>query len=367
MFGPKLDAARLSYLYYMLVKGRVYANWVFVRTDYLRNRKRLPMNRPTCLWTWLCAALFGVVCGPAFAQEDPFAGEATPAPKAAPKAAAKAAAKAVAKEAGEKGPYRNLAPGVMIAIDPAPEEGETFSRHDINEVLAGGRKLPWAQDVAFRHDVFNLEFKFKPVRMMYVDVPQTGGQMQRELIWYVVYSITNTGKTMHPVANEDGTYKIELVDQKVQFIPKFYLEGYPTRDDMNKKKGGMVFPDRVLPVAIAQIRSREDPSRRFLNAGEMCREIAVGETVWGIATWEKVNLGIRWFSIYVEGLTNAYKWVDDPAQFQNPAQAWVGKGRRMSLKTLKLNFWRAADEINPHEEEIRYGMPGGVDYEWVYR
>ena len=128
-----------------------------------------------------------------------------------------------------------------------------------------------------------------------------------------------------------------------------------------------MFDDRVLPVAVAQIRQREDPARRFLTTGEMCREIAVGETVWGIVTFEKVNLNIRWFSIYVQGLTNAYEWVDDPSQVQNPNQVWVGKGRRMAMKTLKLNFWRPADEYNAHEEEIRYGMPGGVDYEWVYR
>ena len=243
------------------------------------------MNHPKCVWTWLLAAAFGVVCGPAWAQEEPVAAAAEPAAKAAPAAPAKAA--------GEKTPYRRLAPGVMIGIDPDPREGETFSRHDINEVLAGGRKLPWAKDVAFRHDVYNLQFSFKPIRMMYVDVPQTNGQMQRELIWYMVYSVTNAGKTMHPVADPDGTYKIELVDQKTQFIPKFYLEGYRTRDDMEKKKGGMVFADRVLPVAVAQIRQREDPGRRFLNTGEMCREIAVGDTYWGIVTWEKVNLNIR--------------------------------------------------------------------------
>jgi hypothetical protein len=315
------------------------------------------MNYPKRLWTWLLATVFGVVCGPAWAQEEPAAAEP----------AVKVVAAAPAKAAGEKTPFRRLAPGVMVSIDPAPQESETFSRHDINEVLAGGRKLPWAKDVAFRHDVFNLQFSFKPVRMMQVDIPQTNGQMQRELIWYMVYSITNAGKTMHPVADADGTYKIESVDQKTQFIPKFYLEGYRTRDDMEKKKGGMVFDERVLPVAVAQIRQREDPARRFLNTGEMCREIAVGDTVWGIVTFEKVNLNIRWFSIYVQGLTNAYQWVDDPSQFQDPNQVWVGKGRRMSLKTLKLNFWRPADEVNPHEEEIRFGMPGGVDYEWVYR
>ena len=33
----------------------------------------------------------------------------------------------------------------------------------------------------------------------------------------------------------------------------------------------------------------------------------------------------------------------------------------------KLNFWRPGDQYHAHEDQIRYGFPGGVDYEWVYR
>ena len=47
-----------------------------------------------------------------------------------------------------------------------------------------------------------LDFKFKPVRMIWVDIPQPSGYMQRKLIWYMVYSVTNTGKVMHPVEDE---------------------------------------------------------------------------------------------------------------------------------------------------------------------
>ena len=41
--------------------------------------------------------------------------------------------------------------------------------------------------------------------------------------------------------------------------------------------------------------------------------------------------------------------------------------RLLLRKTLKLNFWRPGDEYSTSENEIRYGVPGGVDYEWVYR
>jgi hypothetical protein len=52
-------------------------------------------------------------------------------------------------------------------------------------------------------------------------------------------------------------------------------------------------------------------------------------------------------------------------------------GRRFYRKTLQLNFWRPGDEIDEHEEEIRFGVPldkadlydseEGVAYRWVYR
>ena len=36
-------------------------------------------------------------------------------------------------------------------------------------------------------------------------------------------------------------------------------------------------------------------------------------------------------------------------------------------KTLMLNFWRPGDEYVEDQRIIRYGIPGKVDYSWVYR
>ena len=54
-------------------------------------------------------------------------------------------------------------------------------------LLAVDPAFDWAKDVTFRHDVWVLRFRFKPMRMMWVDVPQPSGFMQRKLIWYMVY------------------------------------------------------------------------------------------------------------------------------------------------------------------------------------
>lgn len=276
--------------------------------------------------------------------------------QADPPAAGAAANEAAPAEKQASGKYRKLAPGVLRDVDPEKQAEETYSWHDVVELLAVDQNFDWAKNVAFRRDIWTLEFRFKPVRMIWVDVPQANGKMRRKLIWYMVYSVTNPGKAMKPVKKEDGTYDIEYVDRPVRFIPLFQLEA----PEFNK-----VYPDRVIPVALGPIRLREDPNRKFLSSVEISREIGVGETVWGVAMWEDVDPRIDRFSVYIQGLTNAYKWKDDAAKVQ-PGKP-LGTGRRLSRKILKLNFWRPGDEYLEKEDEIRFGMPGEVDYEWIYQ
>lgn len=252
--------------------------------------------------------------------------------------------------------YRQLAPGVLKSVSAEPEVEETYARHDIVELTTVDPKFDWAKDIAFRRDIWYLDFQFKPVRMIEVDVPQPDGKLQRKRIWYMVYSVTNPGKALHPVQDENGTYKIERVDKPIRFVPEFLLESH----EFNK-----TYPDRYIPTALGPIRSREDASREFLSTVDAVREVQVGETIWGVAMWEDVDPRIDRFSIYVHGLTNAYKWQDEAGKFK-PGDS-IGTGRRLARKTLKLNFWRPGDEFFEHEGEIRYGIPGEVDYEWVYR
>jgi hypothetical protein len=334
------------------------------------------MNRSTSVWACLAALMFLFGWSPVFGDED----AATPPPAAKPPAE-KRPAPAI------RTPYRPLAPGVMISIDPMRALKESVSRHNVIELLAVDPKLDWAKDVPFRRDVWALDFQFKPVRMIWIDIPQPSGYMQRKLIWYMVYSVTNTGRVMHSVENEDLPYevsdkrqlaKVEWVDRPVRFTPEFLLEAQVRRPDKSILK--KVYPDRVIPVAMGPIRLREEPSRRFLTSVEMCRELKVGETQWGVATWEDIDPKTFEFSIYVTGLTNSYRWTDQPGEYKNRDP--IGKGRKLFRKTLKLNFWRPGDQYHEHEDEIRYGVPQellpkerdgspkvpeGVDYEWVYR
>jgi hypothetical protein len=244
----------------------------------------------------------------------------------------------------------------MKAVEADKQYDESVSRHDVVELLSVDPSLDWAKGVPFRRDIWALEFRFKPVRMIRVDIPQPSGKMQRKLIWYMVYSVANPGKVLHPVQDENGTFKVEESEKPIRFIPAFLLES----PEFHK-----AYPDRVIPLAVGPIQQREDPNRKLLTTVEICQEIRPGESLWGVATWEDIDPRIDRFSVYVQGLTNASRWTDEPGRYKKGDP--IGTGRRLSRKTLRLNFWRPGDEYSEHEGEIRLGIPGQVDYEWVYR
>ena len=290
-------------------------------------------------------------------------------------------------------PSRQLAPGVLTTIPPnfAPED--TVSTHDVVEIRANPA-LQWkpefltasktlygmAADVKIRRDIWCLEFSFKPLRMIEVDIPQPAGGTQRKLVWYLVYRVRNTGQVLKPVQGEDGVYTAELTkDGPIRFLPQLVLE---SQDRLpSGEPTSIAYLDRVVPAAVAAIAEREMPGQQLLNSVEMAQQpIPVsgeraGRGVWGVATWTDVDPRIDFFSVFVGGLTNAYRWEDTPGAYR-PGD-FPGKGREFVRKMLQLNFWRPGDELLQSEREFRYGVPlgqadlygvpPGVAYRWVYR
>jgi hypothetical protein len=296
---------------------------------------------------------------------------------------------------------RKLAPGVLTVIPPEPKNEETFEGP---LQLPSISSLDWtpnftsktetlgekAQRVIIRHNIWNLEFAFKPLRMIHIDIPQPTGKMQRKLIWYMVYRVRNVGGHLTPVADpqqtvadpQKKTYKPEVVDQvmdmvvsqptdSLRFFPHFVLES---------REVGKSYLDRIIPAAIPAIQMREMRGGRLYNSVEITKaSIPVTRAdaeggVWGVVTWEDVDPRIDFFSIYVQGLTNAFRVRGSPQE-----------GFIHQHKTLQLNFWRPSDIYDEHEGEIRfgvaavsdpaeqaticaqYGISERVDYLWVYR
>lgn len=288
---------------------------------------------------------------------------------------------------------RAFAPGVLQVIPLDLQAEEATSVHDIVELQAD-RKLNWTPEllarsrtlyaktksVRFRRDVWQLEFAFKPLRMMWVDLPQPNGQMERRLVWYLVYRVTNRGDAIAAKQSDDGFFTAESVSSGPQkFLSNFVLEGHDV--DAAGNKMYRAYLDRVIPAAIEPIRRREVPGRKLLNSVQIAAtEIPVSteedeQSVWGVATWTDIDPEMDFFSVYVRGLTNAYRWEDPRGAYK--LGATPGSGRKFTRKTLQLNFWRPGDQFLEHESEVRFGVaPGkeslygvdqGVAHRWIYR
>lgn len=276
-------------------------------------------------------------------------------------------------------PPGQLAPGVLTVIPPAPREGETFTGPlPIVELMAEQANLDWtptyypksetllemAKKVTFRREIWNLEFAFKPLRMIEIDVPQPTGRMQRKLIWYMVYRVRYLGYELNPKAEQDqwGHTTFPATEpvnrQSRRFFPSFVLKS----QEFNKS-----YLDRVIPAAMEPIRRREMPpaplhdSVQITSVDVPLSDGRIDQGVWGVVTWEDVDPRIDYLSVFVQGLTNAFQFEDVPGAYTKGDPP--GTGRTFLTKTLQLNFWRPGDTKYENEKEIRFGIPVDPDME----
>lgn len=270
---------------------------------------------------------------------------------------------------------RALAPGVLRTVPPSVNVEETFTNYrplfgltpraftpneaPITETLASR-----VEKVIFRHDVFCYEFSYKPLRLIRVDVPQPTGKMQQKVIWYLVYRVRNLGPAASlgnevvSQANAINQYNVlpknELDEASLhgRFFPNFVLEGWAATNlgrDYERKE----YLDRVIPAAVTKIQSEEDAALTFYNSVEITGvdipASSRGEEndgVWGVATWEDVDPRIDYASVYVQGLSNAFKVVES-----------ADAEPKYTKKTLQLNFWRPGDTLDETRDDIRVGVP----------
>ena len=288
------------------------------------------------------------------------------------------AAQAQARRAPPTG-FRRLAPGVETTIPAKVDPHDTVTYHNIVELLAPSvvADLGWTPNFIsstktlralstnrdFRSTTWYLQFIFKPLRVIQVDLPSAGGRLQRKTVWYMVYRVKNVGGHLKPVEKPaaEGSLpaapEVQAVDDlgvPIHFFPKFTMEA-----EIEGVK--QVYLDKIIPLAVDAIRKREDPNRPLLNSVEMGVQAVKLSTatqdnsIWGVATWVDVDPRIDFFSIYVTGLTNAYRWTDPQNGFK--AGDTPATGRQYTYKTLQLNFWRPGDEFGINEDQIYMGSP----------
>jgi hypothetical protein len=191
-----------------------------------------------------------------------------------------------------------------------------------NWVVADAAVLPKDRD-----GIWVLEFSYKPVRLIEVELPGKG----RRLVHYLYYK----------VVNRTGAPR--------KFVPQFTL----VTDD------GKRHEDIVLPVAVRKIQAKVDPSKPLLGAVTVMGEIppstkdGIDDAVYGVAIWDDVDFRSDSFKIYVRGLSDGFQQVTPPD----------GGEPFTRFKALRLDFNRPGDERNPQSREIRLGEP---PWEWVY-
>ena len=272
--------------------------------------------------------------------------------------------------AGQEKSARPLAPGVlksipsdlnprdMVTLPMVPPglnatkfEPKTVSNQDT--LFGQSRRV-----ILFRENVWQYEFSFTGLRQARLRIPTGNGGVANRNFWYMIYRIRDTGQTMtfeEVKQNPEFEHMINelrmgkpLPTEAKKFLPRFTLEGSVPVEGGGYQR--VVYRDTVDPIVLAQIRQREDPNQVLLDTHQMSiAEIPVAKNatdpgVWGVAIWEDVDPRIDYVSVYVKGLTNAFRLsrnVDDPSK----------------IKTLQLNFWRPGDSVDEHTDWVDFGIP----------
>lgn len=311
--------------------------------------------------------------------------------------------------------------GILKVIPPEPVAEETFTdarpivelinnpavptwkpnftyKGDTAKVHSGATLRDLASKAVYRRSIWNLEFSFKPLRMIEVDVPQPSGKMQRKSLFYLVYRVKNNGYHYGFKADADQwdhkTYSLERINQPVFFFPQLVLQANtPKVETVNGERRESYetkeYLDRVIPAAMKPIADRERLGGPMYDSVTITKvsipvsDAKVDRSIWGVAIWEDLDARTDFFSVFVQGLTNAYKFEDPAGAFK--AGDPPGTGRKFTIKNLQLNFHRAGDADLQHEEELHYGVPldrsptrqadilklygvsEPIDHQWVYR
>lgn len=178
-----------------------------------------------------------------------------------------------------------------------------------------------------REGIWVLEFSFKPVRLIEVEIPGKG----RRKVHYMYYKIVN--RTGEPR----------------QLVPQLTL----VTDE------GKRYEETVLPRAVRLIQAKEDGSKPLLGAVENAGTLppstkdGIDDAVYGVAIWDNVDFKADAFSVYVRGLSDAFQ-VDASTEGGQPVTRY---------KALRIDFARPGDERSPHSREIQIKDP---PFEWVY-
>ena len=318
---------------------------------------------------------------------------------------------------------QEMPPG-LIVVRPDIDYESVANRADLTELLAELAELPrrfpelqnevrfrpdvWATDIRHVRDVWCLQFAFKKVRIVDVDVPNDSGHFDRKKVWYLVYNVKNLGpaelderrinsilgsevpegsEINLPVPRDITSLDIprsELLEirrqmgffaprpgkpEPIQFVPNFVLATHRLTLDLvpvenpetgeikwNPETAAVAYTDSFIPLALVKIKERERMAHLETTVSIAEKTLAPGEDLWGVAMWTDVDPRINEFSIFVSGLTNAYHWanrVGEDGEFVNSGK--IGEGRIVLRRVLRTDWLRVGDARTLNESQIHFG------------
>jgi len=331
-----------------------------------------------------------------------------------------------------------LSPGGLRSIPPDINYESVVIRTDMTELLALLKAAPdefrdpalqgevrfrpdiWATEIRYVRDIWCLQFSFKSVRIIDVDLPNAAGNYDKKKIWYLMYNVKNLGpakldekkinsalgsavpagneknlpvptdKTLNDVPRsaplivrqQTGVFAPQSGNSEaIRFVPQFILAAnrlvLGTEQVENRETGKtewnthtteVVYTDSVIPLALLAIKKREGMEAMPETTVSIAqKEIKPGEDLWGVAMWTDVDPRINEFSIFVSGLTNAYLWSNkttEDGEYVNKGK--IGEGRIIMRRILKLDWWRVGDANSLHESQIHFGSKDGKIPESIF-
>lgn len=218
----------------------------------------------------------------------------------------------------------------------------------------GERAVPSARLPLDRADVWTLNFRYTPIRILTVDGFDAKGNPAKQTVWYMKYQVYN--RTGEPVT----------------FVPEFELvttdlntnhldEPQPFIFEQIKK-----YEDRTIsaenPKGILDLKSSIEIAKKPIPASA---PLGFPQLVSGLAIWTDMDAPgkatrTNRFSVYVTGLSNGVAVEEKPLP-NDQVLTLVKK------KTLRIDFLRPTDETRPQISDIQPDESSGRAETWIYR
>ena len=179
------------------------------------------------------------------------------------------------------------------------------------------------------------------------------GEKKLEFVWYIAY------RAFHRRAGE----RIDEKAPKNEFDspvspPLFIPEATLVVTDNDRQD---VFPDQVIPEALAAINKREKANyKTAVSIVGPLPKASEGEkddkhALWGVAMWRGIDPDADKYTVYLTGFSNGIRKLNGP-----------DGTTIVQTKTIMQKYWRRGDRFDQAEPEI-IPDPKKSDSEWIYR